>query len=155
MTLARTLLIILVACAPAAAPAAAPADAPAPDSVDRQMSSLIADWIDAVKKHDVEFAKNVLAAEYTGIDARGGIHIRDGYLNWIRTAKYEVKSMTASELKARDYGKVVVLSLILDVQGTTEGKDDSGVERNTLVFVKRDGRWQCVASHASPFVKPT
>ena len=145
MTLSRTLLIVLVACAPSAAPAA--------DSIERQMSSLIADWIDAVKKHDVEFARQVLAAEYTGIDSQGGIHIRDGYIDWIKTAKYEVKSMTASELKARDYGKVVVLSLILDAQGTTEGKEDSSLERNTLVFVNREGRWQCVASHASKMDK--
>jgi hypothetical protein len=141
MKLIRTLLIVLVACAPATAPAA--------DSTEQQLSALIADWANALIKRDVAFLENVLAPEFQGIDESGSTFTRADYITRMSSADLVVKAVKVSDLKTRDYGGVTLLTLVVGGQATYKGKDDNGVSHSTLVFVKRDGRWQCVASHAS------
>lgn len=141
MKLIRTLLIVLVACAPAIAPAA--------DSTEQQLSALITDWANALVKRDVAFLENVLAQEFQGIDESGGTFTRTDYITRITSEDLVVKTVKVSGLKTREYGDVTLLTLVVGGQATYKGKDDNGSSHSTLVFVKRDGRWQCVASHAS------
>jgi ketosteroid isomerase-like protein len=49
------------------------------------------------------------------------------------------------------YGEVAVVTGKNTIKGTWEDieRDISGPYRFTDVFVRRDGRWQCVASQAS------
>ena len=53
------------------------------------------------------------------------------------------------DLKVRVYGDTAIVFGLETEKSTIHGKDMSGQHRFTDVFVKRDGRWQAVASHLS------
>jgi len=145
MKLIRTLLIILVACAPATSPAA--------DSIEQQMSALLTDWGNALIKRDMVFLEKVLAAEFKGVDELGAIFTREQYLTTMKSEDQVVKSFEFSELGARDYGEYAVLTVKHSGEASYKGKVEAGTYRTTLVFARREGRWQCVASHASVVAK--
>jgi len=55
----------------------------------------------------------------------------------------------ADEMKARVYGDAAVVTYRWTSKETFKGQDISGQSRWTDTWVKRAGRWQCVASHGS------
>jgi len=63
------------------------------------------------------------------------------------TTKFE--SMTNSEMKAIVIGDTAIVHGLSTAKGSMGGKDTSGQERWTDVFVKRDGRWQCVTGYST------
>ncbi|HET7811916.1 MAG TPA: nuclear transport factor 2 family protein [Steroidobacteraceae bacterium] len=141
MKVFRALLIILVACTPAFSPAA--------DSTEQQLSRLLADWGDALVKQDREFLAKVLAAEFQGVDELGAVFTRDQYLATMTSGDQVVKSVKIVDDSVRGYGKYAVLTTLYTIEAVYKGKEESGTYRSTLVFAKRDGRWQCVAGHTS------
>ena len=47
----------------------------------------------------------------------------------------------------RVYGESAVVTAITSTKGKFRGQEFSTRERATDVFVKREGRWQCVLTH--------
>ena len=62
------------------------------------------------------------------------------------TTKFE--SMINSEMKALVFGDTAIVHGLSTSKSSMGGKDTSGQERFTEVFVKRDGRWQCVTGYS-------
>jgi ketosteroid isomerase-like protein len=52
-------------------------------------------------------------------------------------------------MKAIVFGDRAIVNGLTTEKSITAGKDTSGQYRWTDVFVKRDGRWQCVTGYAS------
>jgi ketosteroid isomerase-like protein len=48
------------------------------------------------------------------------------------------------------YGNVAVYTTLLSIQGRYSGQAQQGAYRGLVVWVRRDGRWQQVASQLSP-----
>ena len=56
-------------------------------------------------------------------------------------------------MKVHVYGDTAVVTGLNTIKSTLNGKDTSGAYRFTDVFVKRDSRWQVVATQASSVQK--
>ena len=63
------------------------------------------------------------------------------------TTKFE--SAINSEMKALVFGDTAIVHGLSTSKSSMGGKDTSGQERYTEVFVKRDGRWQCVTGYST------
>jgi ketosteroid isomerase-like protein len=61
----------------------------------------------------------------------------------------KVESAANSEMKAMVLGDTAVVHGLFTVKSTTNGKDTSRQSRYTEVYVKRDGRWQCVTQYVT------
>ena len=57
--------------------------------------------------------------------------------------------MVPNDMKARVYGDAAVVTGGNTTKETIKGKDISGLYRWTDTWIKKAGRWQCVATHAS------
>jgi ketosteroid isomerase-like protein len=57
-------------------------------------------------------------------------------------------SYKLEDMRVRICGNAAVVTGRNVLQASLKGKDTSGPYRFTDVFVKRDGRWQCVATQA-------
>jgi len=68
-------------------------------------------------------------------------------------AKTYIVTATADEIKVIVYGDTAIAIGIETDKGTDNGKDASGRFRWTDTWVKINGQWQCVASHASNIAK--
>ena len=97
--------------------------------------------------------QRLYAAEYTSTDQEGMV--------WNKTEDIAIDTKGASRLasfrlddvKARLYGDMAVVTGRDTSTGTLHNSAVSGQFRFTDVFVKRDGRWQCVTSQTTPIVK--
>jgi ketosteroid isomerase-like protein len=94
--------------------------------------------------------ERIIAPEWTVTGPDGGISTRADVLRDVfETRTHRIRSLTVDDVRIRVFGDAAV------VTGRTRGSGESGntpydVEiRFTDMFVRRDGRWQAVASHAS------
>jgi ketosteroid isomerase-like protein len=59
--------------------------------------------------------------------------------------------MESEGLRVRVYKDSAVVTAVTRTKGKFMGQEFSTRERATDVFVKRDGRWQCVLTHLTRF----
>ena len=94
--------------------------------------------------------ERIIAPEWTVTGPDGGISTRADVLRDVfETRTHRIRSLTVDDVRVRVFGDAAA------VTGRTRGRGESGntpydVEiRFTDMFVRREGQWQAVASHAS------
>lgn len=146
LVLSMSLLLCVAAGAWAASPAA---DRTADEQALRQLKTV--DWPKAYKEQDTALLDRLLASEFRSIDDSGGWSSKAEELDWVRNNKPSYDSLTfeITRLDLFENGTAIVAGT-----GTVRAKDDQGkpttsTYQSTNVLIKRDGRWQAVASHIS------
>jgi ketosteroid isomerase-like protein len=94
--------------------------------------------------------EHIIAPEWTSTGPDGRVTDRARVLAQVfETRVHKIRALTIDDVTPRVFGDTAV------VTGRTHGVGEAGgagydvVIRFTDVFVRRDGRWQAVASHAS------
>jgi ketosteroid isomerase-like protein len=130
------------------------ADQSGSSKVEQALATLEQEWADAVKRRDVEKIDQIDAKEYEFTGPAGQVWTKARELDTIRSGELVIDSFELSELNVRCYDNTAVVTLRIVWQGKFRSTDISGPQRMTDVFVKRDGRWQCVASQATRILSP-
>ena len=119
------------------------------------------DWSAAYLKHDTGAIEDIIADEYVGIDGRGIITNRAQEIEEARALKptdpsppFAILDETVTDLKVRTYGDVAVVNGRVIEKVKTKEKEAEIQYRRTTVWVKRQGRWQCVSFHGSRILQP-
>jgi ketosteroid isomerase-like protein len=118
-------------------------------SMEQELIKLERDWIDALIKHDWAFIDRILAEDYTTTDSDGVIINKAQEMAVIKSGEEAITSAATDEFRVRVYGDAAVVTFRWVYKGQVKGKESSGEERYTDTWIRRDGRWQCVAIHAS------
>ena len=117
----------------------------------RQMEN---DWAAALVKPDLAVIDRIEAPEYTFIGADGATSDKDQGQDDLKSGVLKFESFRLDELEIQVYGDSA-LALGLDVEKSSyKGADTSGQYRFSDMFVRRNGVWQCVATHVSKVAKP-
>jgi ketosteroid isomerase-like protein len=124
-----------------------------PSTVERDLIKLENDWTTAWQKKDTAFLQKLWADEYLSTDYEGITYTKSQDLANVSDKGTNMTSFALTDLKVHVYGDTAVVTGVNTTKLTFKGKDDSGAYRFTDVFVKRDGRWQVVATHASLVTK--
>jgi RNA polymerase sigma factor (sigma-70 family) len=113
----------------------------ADDAVDLEM--LERAWVDAVNRRDEAVVSRIIADDFVGVDSRGGRITKPSYLLDVRNGALGAEPCEQEELKVRLFGDsaVVTSRIKLEVPPSWNGLMN--------VYVKRQGRWRCVASQAT------
>jgi ketosteroid isomerase-like protein len=125
------------------------AAADTPTAVEKEFTALENTWGEAVKKRDTAYLEKLYAAEYLFTDPSGGVADRAKDIGDTKSGAFKLDAFKLDEIKVHQYGNVAVVTGRNTLTATADGKDVSGAYRFTDVFVKRDGRWQCVATQAT------
>jgi ketosteroid isomerase-like protein len=130
--------------------------------VDQELMQLERDWSAAYLKHDTATIAGLLADEYIGIDGRGIVTNRADEIQEAAMPTpgsppppFEVLNETVTDMKVRVYGDVAVVNGRVIEKIKTKEKESEIQYRRTTVWVKRQGRWQCVSFHGSRILQPT
>jgi len=107
------------------------------------------EWVDAAVAGDTLRLAHILADEFAGTNPDGSPSTKRGDIESIASGAVDLESIDLSDLRARAYGSTGIVTGLADLRGTAQGRDISGNFRFTDVFVKRDGRWQAVASQGT------
>jgi ketosteroid isomerase-like protein len=108
-------------------------------------------FADAIIKNDLESIGRIVADDWIIVDPNGEIVDRARFFEVIKSGALTHDIMESEDFRVRVYGESAVVTAITSTKGKFMGQEFSTRERATDVFVKRDGRWQCVLTHLTRF----
>jgi ketosteroid isomerase-like protein len=119
-------------------------------SAEQELIKLEMEWNnEALVKHDWAFVDGILADDYITTDSDGVVANEAQEMAILSSGEEEVMSAKADDFRVRVYGDAAVVTYRWTYKGKVKGKENSGQERYTDTWIRRGGRWQCVAVHAS------
>ena len=117
--------------------------------VEKELIALENQWSDAYVNADVAVLERIEAENIVQIDSDGNDFSKAEDIAEVKAGIYKVKSWTREEMTVRPYGDTAVVNGITRIQGTYKGKDFDNRSRGTNTWIKKDGRWQCVAGQST------
>ena len=110
-------------------------------------------WLDAYEQHDPKAMDAIVADDFTITFPDGGMQTKPQILASLKSPRPEGRpsmKFHTEGVQPRAYGDVVILVGIVVTEYQREGKTVSeSRQRYTDTYLKRNGRWQVVASHLS------
>lgn len=106
-------------------------------------------WDEAMVKNDAEAIGSFMACDWLIVGPDGSVGDRARFLALVASGDLTHDVMTTEDPIIRVYGDTAVIIAQGTSGGTYKGASFRMRERGTSVFVKRDGRWQCVVTHLS------
>lgn len=114
-------------------------------------------WLDAYEQLNVEAMQRIVADDFMITFPDGSMQSKAQIVESLKRARAAARPMPkfhTEDVRARVYGETVILTgrVVTEYQrGGETVKDES---RYTDTYVKRQGRWQVVASHLSNVAQP-
>jgi ketosteroid isomerase-like protein len=119
------------------------------EDVAAQLKALENAWSDAVLKHDAAALDAILEDSLVETSPTGTVSNKAMDLADLKAGEPKLESFSPDNMKVHVYGNAAVVTGRFTLKGTYKGKDISGTGRFTDTFVKRNGKWRCVASQAT------
>ena len=138
---------VLAAAVLASGPAAAQVQPGATD--EETLVALERAWNDAFYEKDIDFLDSLLAEEFVATYDDGTLGDRNRELELSAAFNQRVISATQEDFTVRVYGDAAVVWFTLRLVGLRQGQRAEVSFRYTDVWVRRDGRWQCVSTQST------
>ena len=110
-------------------------------------------FAEAIVRNDLEDIGRLVTDDWIIIDPNGEIVDRARFFEVIKSGALTHDMMESEDFRVRVYGDSAVVTGVTRTKGKFMGQEFSTQERATDVFVKRNGRWQCVLTHLTRFPK--
>jgi ketosteroid isomerase-like protein len=123
-------------------------------NVEQTLLQLERDWEQANSKNDAASLERILAPEFVSTDSDGRLTTRAEVFARRKSGDVKFTAFTQDDYKMHVIGDTAIVTGRSTIKASSDGKDLSGQERWTDVFVRRNGRWQAVASHSSRIARP-
>lgn len=125
----------------------------AQDDAAQTVQKLERAWLDAYEQHDSKAMDAIVADDFSITFPNGSMQTKPqimASLNPSRPPGAPTMKFRTEEVRARVYGDTVILTglVITEIQRAGQG-NSTEQQRYTDTYVKRNGRWQVVASHLS------
>jgi hypothetical protein len=124
-------------------------EAKAEQQVEQELLHIEKEWGDAAVRRDTAKLGHILADEWEIIITSGEVWTKETYLMLLKTGTLTFESVEYTDMKVRVYGDTAVVRGREISKVKYKGVDSSSDGRWTDVFVKKNGRWQCVASQST------
>jgi len=100
-------------------------------------------------KHDAAALDQYEADDIVNTDPSGHANDKAQDKKDLSSGDVKFESLEIRDMKVRAFGNAAVATGTNDVKVSVKGQDLSGAYRFTDTWVKRNGKWQCVASQAT------
>jgi ketosteroid isomerase-like protein len=164
----RSVLMLMIfgvagawACSPTSPSPPLPATTPivqaagnASEDVETAITRLERDWAAAIVGKNLATLDRLLADDFNETSPTAYTLPKSQAIEDLKSGTYTVKKMDLDEISVNVYGDTAVSFTSQDEQSTYAGKNTSGHYHFTDVWVKKNNRWQVVASHGSRFDQP-
>jgi ketosteroid isomerase-like protein len=122
-------------------------------SVEQTLMHIEDEWGKAFEKKDTASLDKILAADWVGQYPYGS-RTKKQLFEDIQSEAVKLSDVNTGPMKVRVFGNVAIVTGSDDSKLSYKGKDYSGHDVWTDVFVKRNGRWEAVASQNGLAEKP-
>lgn len=106
-------------------------------------------WLDAYEKRDAEAMNAIVADDFTITFADGSIQTKPRIIESLKRPGGASMKFYTEKVESRVYGDTVILIGLVTSEWRQNDKPMTDRSRYTDTYVKRNGRWQVVASHLS------
>ena len=108
----------------------------------------------AFTENNADAIQSYLVDNWAVVDAWAEVNEGSGiFPKGIRSGFRTLKTFDISEPRVRVYGDTAVVTFKLHLAGQSGGKPFDVMERESDVWIWKDGRWKCVLSHENLFPK--
>ncbi len=121
--------------------------------MEEELLKLEKEFARAIVKNDAEAIGQFIADDWVIIDADGGRIDKSRFLGAVKSGVLIHEMMESDDVEVRIYGDTALVSGMTRTKGNFMGREFSTQERATDVFVMQNGRWQCVFSQLTRFIK--
>ncbi|MBZ5685108.1 MAG: nuclear transport factor 2 family protein [Acidobacteriia bacterium] len=104
-------------------------------------------WNQAEIHHDTNAAAALMADTFISVDHHGKLLSRSQYLADLKDPSYNPEEISNSETSVYIYGDTAIVSSAYRTKGTDNGKPFQHHGRFTNTWIRRNGKWQCIADH--------
>jgi ketosteroid isomerase-like protein len=118
-------------------------------SVEDQVKKHEQNWAQATVKEGAAAVDQYEADDIIDTDPSGRVTDKAQDKTDLSSGDLKFQSIDLSDLKVHVYGNTAVAAGTSTVKGTYKGQDISGRYRFTDTWVKRNGKWQAVASEST------
>ena len=108
----------------------------------------------AILAGDAATLDRMTSEDYSFITQRGELRTKPEILDGFRKGSFSYSTREVSDLAVRVYGEAAVVTGRAIQKGTEKGKDYSGENRFTRVYVKQGDKWVSVALQVTLVAKP-
>lgn len=126
-----------------------PVAAPATAAVEAELLALENAWAKAYVDRDVKALERLEADDWVCTSADGQVTTKAQDIADLGSGTFQATEFKMSDLKVRIYGDTAVITGRQTEVATMAGRDASAVFRVTDVWIRRNGRWQAIATHLS------
>jgi uncharacterized protein (TIGR02246 family) len=119
---------------------------------EKAISRLVHEWLDALVKNDLNALDRIIADDYVITNSDGSVLGKQQDMEPLK-AGLKFESAAVEDLKVRVYGDAAVVTGVTTFKGSFNGRAFAARERFTDVWVRRNGRWQAVASQETRLPK--
>jgi ketosteroid isomerase-like protein len=159
-TMKRSSIVLIVAAfvlavwwlhAPASPIMAGPGPRDTSPNVESIITQLELKWALAIVNKDAPALERLLAKEFNGTTPRGETYSREMAIQDLKNGVYDVTMMNLDQIDVNVFGNTAVAFTSQNEISKYGDQDFSGHYHYTDVWVKKNGRWQVVATHGSRF----
>jgi hypothetical protein len=126
---------------------------PVQGSVGTQLEQIEHKWAESEVKADPAMIAPYLDDSMVQTNPDGSVSTRKEVLDGIGKGDPTLKAVDLAEMKTQSYGDAAVIMGRYTEKREVKGKHVMTAGRFTDTYVKRGGKWKCVASHDSVAVK--
>ncbi len=123
-----------------------PPSTASPENVEQALMKIEQEWGDAMTKHDMVALDRILGDDHSVITKDGSVLTKAQEMANYKSEASSNELFDFEPMKVRVFGDTAVVTGGHREKSHNFGKDTSGHYRWTDLFVKRNGRWQAVAS---------
>jgi len=104
-------------------------------------------WNQMQLNHDASAMEKMLDEDFVLTDYDGALSNKNQFLDSIKDMSIKLTQEMSEGMKLHQHGNTVVVTGATREKGTQNGKAFQHYGRFTDTWIKKDGRWLCVASH--------
>ena len=118
-------------------------------SDEQQLIQIEQKLAEATRRPDASVYEQYMAEDFIGINHNGQELTRAQILERLRVPGVELESLTHENIRVRVYGDCAIATARTVLKGRFQGQDVSGEFPYLRVWLKRNGRWQAVATQST------
>jgi hypothetical protein len=125
------------------------------ETAKQELIKLENEWMTLGFKHDTASIEKLskMQGDEIIMTFDGAIFSKAQILEFVKSRKEELLSFVINDWQVRVYRDAAVVMGRVTYKARSEGKEETAQNQFTDTWIKRDGRWQCVAAHNSTVAK--
>ncbi len=116
---------------------------------EKQVGMLSKQYREAVVKGDTNAMDSILADDWVGINLAGDVESKAEQVKNLKDGSVDFEAIDPESVKVRVYGDAAVVMGSYHVKLTYNGQKSEILVRNTEVFARQGGQWQCVSTQVT------